>query len=169
MANWYMLTMVGKDQAGVVAKLSAALCKNGCNLGDSSMARLGSSFTIMLMVQFDGTAEGLLNIVNPLASEMGFHPHVDRVEGELEHHIEPDVRINVYTGDRKGIVEEVTGELARAGLHIQRLESNIGKMEKSPTYFIHIEGLATQGIDALYQALEVLSKEKDMNTQLIQV
>ena len=59
MERWYMLTMFGKDQLGVVARLSAALCKNGCNLGDSSMARLGSNFTIMLMVQYAGTAEEL--------------------------------------------------------------------------------------------------------------
>lgn len=169
MENWYILTMVGRDQPGVVAKLSAALCEHGCNLGDSSMARLGSSFTIMLMVQFSGTVAELENIVNPLAEEMSFRAHVDRVEGELEHHVEPDVRISVYTDDRKGIVEEVTGELARAGLNILHLESNIGASEKSPTYFIHIEGLATQGIEPLYEALEILSKEKEMNTQLIQV
>lgn len=167
MENWYMVTMFGKDQMGVVAKLSAALCKEGCNLGDSSMARLGGNFTIMLMAQFAGTAGELENAVKPIADELNFRAHVDKVEGEMEHHVEPDVRINVYTSERKGIVEEVTSELGRAGLNILHLESNIGSHENCPTYFIHIEGLATQGIDPLYDALAVLSKEKDMNTQLI--
>lgn len=167
MENWYMLTMFGKDQMGVVARLSAALCKKGCNLGDSSMARLGGNFTIMLMVQFAGTAEELENAVKPIAGELNFKAHVDKVGGAMEHHVEPDVRINVYTSERKGIVEEVTSELGRAGLNILHLESNIGDRENCPTYFIHIEGLATQGIDPLYDALEVLSREKDMNTQLI--
>ncbi len=167
MERWYMLTMFGKDQLGVVAKLSAALCKNGCNLGDSSMARLGNNFTIMLMVQYAGTAEELADVVKPIARELNFREHVDQVEGELEHHVEPDVRINIYTSERKGIVEEVTGELGRAGLNILHLESNIGSRENCPTYFIHIEGIATRGIDPLYDALEILSDEKDMNTQLI--
>ena len=57
--------------------------------------------------------------------------------------------------------------MGRAGLNILHLESNIGSHQNSPTYFIHIEGMATRGIDPLYEALEVLSKEKDMNTQLI--
>ena len=135
-----MLTMFGKDQLGVVAKLSAALCKVGCNLGDSSMARLGSNFTIMLMVQFAGSAEELKNVIMPIAKELNFRSHVDKVEGELEHHVEPDVRINIYTSERKGIVEEVTNELGGAGLNILHLESNIGALENCPTYFIHIEG-----------------------------
>jgi len=167
MENWFMLTMFGRDQLGVVAKLSAALCKSGCNLGDSSMARLGSNFTIMIMVQFTGTDDELENVVKPIADELQFRAHVDKVDGELEHHVEPDVRINVYTNERKGIVEEVTNELGRAGLNILHLESNIGSHENCPTYFIHMEGMATKGIDALYEALEILSTEKDMNTQLI--
>ena len=54
MENWYLLSLVGKDRPGLVAQVSAALCKAGCNLGDSSMARLGNNFTILLMVQPPG-------------------------------------------------------------------------------------------------------------------
>ena len=61
--KWYLLSLIGKDRPGIVAKLSAGLCKNGCNLGDSSMARLGNNFVIMLAVQFDGSQEALENIV----------------------------------------------------------------------------------------------------------
>ena len=50
MKNWFMLSLIGLDQSSMVARLSAGLCKNGCNLGDSSMVRLGKYFTIMLMV-----------------------------------------------------------------------------------------------------------------------
>jgi glycine cleavage system transcriptional repressor len=75
MENWFMITMFGKDQLGVVAKLSAALCKSGCNLGDSSMARLGSNFTIMIMVQYAGSTDDLdevnLNtMLNPMFVSM---------------------------------------------------------------------------------------------------
>ncbi len=48
--NWYMLTAVGEDRAGIVAGVTKALFEGGCNLGDASMMRLGGSFSIMLMV-----------------------------------------------------------------------------------------------------------------------
>ena len=66
MKNWYLLSMIGKDRPSIVAKLSAGLCKNGSNLGDSSMARLGNNFAIMLAVQFNGSEEALNIFLHPL-------------------------------------------------------------------------------------------------------
>ena len=59
MKNWFMLTLVGKDRAGIVAKISSALYQENCNLGEASMTRLGGNFTIMLMVQYDRLAQDL--------------------------------------------------------------------------------------------------------------
>lgn len=164
-----MLTLVGKDQPGIVARLSTALCQGGCNLGESSMARLGGNFTIMLMVQFRGTANELEEIVTPVAHTLGLHKHVDLVEGGQHFPIQPNVRISVYCSDRPGIMEEVTASLAGAGLNILNLDSNIGIEENTTTYFIHLEGVASDGIDPLYDALDALSKEKNMQTQLIPI
>jgi predicted amino acid-binding ACT domain protein len=46
----HMLTVVGADQPGIVAKLTEALFRGGCNLGEASMARLDGSFSVMLLV-----------------------------------------------------------------------------------------------------------------------
>jgi len=169
MDNWYLLTLVGKDQPGIVARLSTALCRGGCNLGESSMARLGSNFTIMLMVQYDGTAQDLDNMVGPVAETLGLRRHVDPVEGGEHFLIQPNIRVSVYCPDRPGIMEEVTGILAEAGLNILHLDSNMGLKENTATYYIHIEGVASNGIEPLYDALEVLSREKKMQTQLIPI
>jgi glycine cleavage system transcriptional repressor len=167
--NWYMLTLVGKDQSGIVARLSTALCQGGCNLGESSMARLGSNFTIMLMVQFGGTASEMEEMVRPVAKTLHLHFHVDRIEGGQHFLIQPNVRISVYCSDRPGIMEEVTGSLAGAGLNILNLDSNLGSEKDTNTYYIHLEGVASNGIDPLYEALDLLSKEKNMQTQLIPI
>ena len=94
--HWYLLSLVGKDRPGIVARLSAGLCKNGCNLGDSSMARLGDNFVIMIAVQFEGSQEALSNIVSPLAGSMDLKQSLMEIE-EGTHDIEPDVRINIYS------------------------------------------------------------------------
>ena len=49
MENWLMLTFVGKDRPGIVAKVSQVLFDMQGNLGEASMTRLGGNFTIMLM------------------------------------------------------------------------------------------------------------------------
>ena len=166
--KWYLLSIVGKDKPGIVAKLSAKLCKNGCNLGDSSMARLGNNFVIMLAVQFDGSQEALNNIVAPLAGTMDLKQSIMEIE-EGAHDIEPDVRINIYSDERMGIVEDVTSTLTESGLNILSLESNLGSNQSNNTYSIHIEGTVSDGITPLYEVLDRLSDEKNIQSQLIPI
>jgi len=171
MENWYMLSLVGKDQPGLVAKLSAALCRNGCNLGDSSMARMGGNFTIMVMVQWEGEKAALEKIVEPIAQELSLSVHVDAVSGNMEHHVQPDIRISLYADDRKGIVEDVTTALAEAGLNILQLDSNVDEEPGKPdkTYYLHIEGTLSKGIEPIEDALNILCEEKKMTIQLIPI
>jgi glycine cleavage system transcriptional repressor len=150
---WYMLTLVGADRPGIVARLTRALYEGGCNLGEASMLRLGGSFTIMLMVQHAGTAERLERLVTPIAESLRLHVHVDRMDGGLHQHVVPDVRITVFGADRAGIVARATGALAEAGLNILDLESDVGGSEERPIYIMHIEGQAQRGIEALRTAL----------------
>ncbi len=164
-----MLTLVGKDRAGIVAKVSTALCQKGCYLGEANMSRLGKNFTMMLMVHFKGPLDQFTDLVDPVAKRLELNYHVDLVEGGWHNHIQPNVRISVKGLDRKGIVEEVTTVLAERGLNILNLDSTVTGTEESPTYNIFIEGVASKGFDPLYEALQVLSKEKDLETQLIPI
>lgn len=159
MRHWYILSVVGKDRPGIVARVTAALYEGGCNLGETSMIRLGDSFTIMMMVRHDGTVKSLQNLLATVADSMGLHVHVDRMDGHLHRHLEPDVHITVYGADRPGIVAHVSGALAEAGLNIVNLDSDVGGTEEKPIYIMHIDGVAGQGVKALESALAVVVKE----------
>ena len=130
MTHWYILSVVGKDRAGIVSHVTAALYEGGCDLGETSMIRLGDSFTIMMMVRHDGTVKSLQNLLATVADSMGLHVHIDKMDGHLHRHVDPDVHITVYGADRPGIVAHVTGALAEAGLNIVNLDSDVGGTEK---------------------------------------
>lgn len=157
--HWYMLTLVGRDRPGIVARVTHALFEGGCHLGETSMMRLGNNFTIMMMLRYTGTLHNLEQLVAGEAESMGLRLHVDHVEGGLHKHVEPDVRITVYGADRAGIVAQVTGALAEAGLDILDLISDVGGSEEAPIYILHIEGRALEGIPALESALEIVKGE----------
>lgn len=154
MTQWFMLTLVGKDQIGIVAKVTTALYQGGCHLGETSMLRMDGNFTIMLMVHFPGTETALTALLAPVADELQLHIHIDRSIGEHTSRQEPDVQISVHSADRAGIVAQVTSVLAAAGLNILDLESDIGGSANNPFYIMQIEGIATRGIAALQQALQ---------------
>jgi len=159
MEKWFMLTVIGKDRPGIVAKITAALYDGGCNLGEASMMRLGGNFTIMMMVRYDGTSKSLSSMVAPVAESLGLHLHVDSIKGKLHQHKIPDVRISVSGADRAGIVASVTNILAQAGLHILDLESDVAGDDANPIYIMHIEGHAKEGMDSLQAAVELIQKD----------
>lgn len=166
MSQWYMLTLVGEDRPAIVARVTAALFEGGCNLGEAAMARLGGNFTIMLMVQFDGKERGLAGLLETVVDSLGLRMHVDRIEGHLHQHLVPDVCARVFGADRSGIVAQVTGALAEAGLNILDLESDVGGTEQKPVYIMTIEGQANEGFDALKSALDVVAKEENIDVEI---
>jgi len=157
--HWYMLTLVGKDRPGIVARVTHALSEGGGNLGEASMMRLGGNFSIMMMVYYQGTIKALQELVGPVSDSLGLRLHIDRISGELHHHIEPDVRITVSGADRPGIVSQVSGALAEAGLNILNLESDVAGSQSQPLYIMHIEGQAREGIPALQAALDIVARD----------
>jgi len=158
MSQWFMLTLVGEDKIGIVAKVTAILYENHCLLGEASMIRLGGNFTIMLMVNYADSAQKLSTLLAPTVHNLGLHLHVDSIKGILHEHQSPDVRISVYGADRAGIVAQVTEVLAKAGMNILNLESNVGGTATKPFYIMHIEGSASQGIKMLEIAIRDLTQ-----------
>jgi glycine cleavage system transcriptional repressor len=167
MYQWFMLTLVGEDKLGIVAKITAVLYENGCHLGEASMIRLGGNFTIMLMVNYSGNAEKLSTLLEPTVQSLGLYAHVDAIKGTLHEHHSPDVRITVYGADRAGIVAQVTESLAHSGMNILNLESNVGGTAKKPFYIMHIEGSAAQGISILEAAIQnLIQQHPDLKVKL---
>jgi len=160
MKRWYMLTVVGQDRPGIVAHVTAALYEGGCNLGEASMMRLGGNFTIMLMVQHEGSLKSLEQILGPVIESLDLHMHLDQIEGHLHE------RISVFGADRAGIVAKVTNMLSGAGLHILNLESDVGGTSDQPIYIMHIEGQAREGLEALRSALDVMKAGEGIEAKL---
>lgn len=170
MSQWFMLTLVGKDQPGIVAKVTAALYQGGCNLGEASMLRLGSNFTIMLMLSYQGSATDLATLLQPVVDNMKLRLHIDDVEEQTHAHVSPDVAISVYGADRAGIVAQVTEKFAQAGLNIVHLDTDVGGDAEKPFYLMQIEGSAQLGIEKLESALEdLLAAHHDLKVQLFPI
>lgn len=153
--RWAMLTVVGADRPGIVARLTDALLRGGCNLGEASMARLGGNFTVMLMVEGAEPA-ALERLLRPVTDELGLRLHVDPIDGELHRHQEPNVQVTVHGADRPGIVAQVTGALAAAGVNILDLDSDVGGTAAHPFYVMIIDGHAAGGVATVEAALAPL-------------
>lgn len=159
---WSVLTLVGADQKGIVAAVSRALFEAGCQLAEASMMRLGGNFTVMLRVAHEQQVD-LQQVLSPVCQQMNLHLHLDQDVEPSSQPIEPDVHISVYGADRLGIVAQVTGVLAEAGLNIIDLETAVAGDATRPIYIMSMEGHASQGIEALQQAIAELDQTIDIS------
>jgi len=164
--KWSVLTLVGADQQGIVAAVSQALFDAGCQLAEASMMRLGGNFGIMLRVSHDDN-KNLQDILAGVVQSMNLHLHIDSDVEAKTHHIDPDVQVTVYGADRSGIVAQVTGVLAEAGLNIIDLETAVGGSDDKPIYIMSIEGNAKNGIETLEKAVQSLDDDIEVSLTAI--
>ncbi len=123
------------------------------------MTRLGETFSIMLMVGCEGQARALEKLLDPVVQALNLKLHIDPLERRPYQHPEPDVLITVFGADRPGIVAQVTGSLAAAGLNILDLTSEVAGTGEKGIYIMRIEGQATQGLEPLRGAIEAVKKK----------
>jgi glycine cleavage system transcriptional repressor len=157
--NWLMLTLVGKDQSGIVSQVTDALFEGGCTLGETSMIRLGGNFTIMMMVDGGHDAQSLAGMIDPVADRLQLKCHVDPVPGGLHQHRVPNFQVSVNGADQAGIVAKVTGALAKCGFNILELASDVVGDAEEPVYIMTIQGYAATEIETLKSALDPLAQE----------
>ncbi len=154
MKNWYMLTLVGEDGPGIVAKLTTALFEQGINLGETSMIRLGGNFTIMMMISSDMDSEAIDQAIGSLIDSMDLCMHLDPIEGHLHQHIVPNMTVRVSGADKAGIVSSVTTALFENGFNILDLTSDVAGSNDKPVYIMMIEGYSDKSWEDLQKAVD---------------
>ncbi|MCH5213132.1 MAG: ACT domain-containing protein [Oscillospiraceae bacterium] len=78
-----IVTVVGKDKKGIIAKVSNALFENDVNIADISQTIMQDMFTMIMMVEFDETNVSVTDIEKKLETiekELDLKIHVQREE-----------------------------------------------------------------------------------------
>lgn len=78
-----VVTVVGKDKKGIIARVSTALFESGVNIEDISQTIMQNMFTMIMLVKFDSSGISIQNItekLNALGKELDVAIHVQREE-----------------------------------------------------------------------------------------
>ena len=70
----YILTVLGKDKSGIIAKVSTMLAKHNVNIEDVSQTIMQGNFTMIMLVNLSNatiTLADLVNEANALGEEIG--------------------------------------------------------------------------------------------------
>ncbi|MCI8403715.1 MAG: ACT domain-containing protein [Clostridia bacterium] len=78
-----VVTVIGKDQKGIIAKVSNILFENEVNILDISQTIMQDMFTMIMLVNFESESITLKQVMDALesaGSDMGLSIHVQREE-----------------------------------------------------------------------------------------
>ncbi|HIU48410.1 MAG TPA: ACT domain-containing protein [Candidatus Avimonoglobus intestinipullorum] len=76
-----VVTVVGKDKVGIIAKVSTVLYENGVNILDISQTIMQDMFTMIMLVEMSGKTTGAISEkLEDIAREMGLSIHLQNQE-----------------------------------------------------------------------------------------
>lgn len=117
------MTLIGPDRTGLVESVARAVAGHGGNWLESRMCRLGGEFA------------GILRIEIPADQKSPLLAALEKISG-LNVVVQPDpkptrttpgrqTKLEIVGTDRPGIVREITGSLAQAGVNVEEFSSEV--------------------------------------------
>ncbi len=116
-----VLTIIGRDRAGVVASLADVVRFHEGNWKRSELAEIGGTFAGVVVVEVgdDRVDELLTNLL--VLRDQGLHVTAQQVEEPLAAPDADEVRLRLTGDDRPGVVHEISTAISAAGISISRL------------------------------------------------
>jgi glycine cleavage system transcriptional repressor len=160
-----IINAVGKDRLGIVSDITGMVIDAGGNVGDSQAAKLGPHFSLMMMVSVP--TEQLTNLQSRLQSmpdmnatvfesKLGSSQFTPQIACKfvtclclfLFRHpvltiVEDSASFTLEGADHPGIVHKITAALAKAGLSIDKMETDQEIAPYGGSMLFKMRGVAT--------------------------
>jgi len=116
-----VLTIIGRDRAGVVASLADVVRFHDGNWKRSELAEIAGTFAGVVVVEVgeDQIDELLTNLL--VLRDHGVHVTAQQVEEPIAAPDADEVRLRLTGEDRPGVVHEISTAISEAGISISRL------------------------------------------------
>lgn len=136
--NKALISVLGNDQPGIMAAVASVITERGGNIENLSQTLLQSVFGALLMVSMpeDSQCDELKEALQSVSQKMKLSIHVDPWDEQLTPwqanppEVQPYI-LTVIGPDRRGLVAEVSTQLARHGVNITNIQA-IFKGGKNP-------------------------------------
>jgi glycine cleavage system transcriptional repressor len=126
MKTYFVITVTCPDRPGIVEKITEVMVAHAANWEESRLARLGGEFAGMVLVSVvaeraDALATALLGLAD---GQMTVALKVTQPPGDAPsgHHT---WRLELTGADHEGIVHTVAAYLARQGINVDELETDV--------------------------------------------
>jgi len=162
----YAVSVVGADRPGIVAGVTEALYKLGCNIADSNCAMLAGEFAMILIVsgRKPFSKAHLIEELKPVCERLSLTlsvRHLTEREEQRSASSGEICQITVYGADQPGIVYRVASTLADRRINIMDLQTKLAGTDDEPIYIMLLEASLPDGVspEAVEEMLKGLKDE----------
>jgi glycine cleavage system regulatory protein len=157
-----VLTVIAEDQPGLVERVAKCIAEHGGNWLESRMSRMAGQFAGILRVAVPSDAHaGLIDALQQLEQE-GIRVLVAHSGAEPERRWQM-IDLQLVGNDRAGIVRDITQLLARHGVNLESLDTDVVPAPMTNELLFHAEArlaVPTElSLDDLQQHLETLADD----------
>ena len=129
--NSLIISAVGSDRSGIVSELSGAITSHGGNIEKSRMTRLGSDFTIIMLVTVDPKWEESLVVALQAIKELSITTKGTEntvIAGEnCKDTADENCQILLSGADNEGIVKVLSKYLKEKSINIIEMDTHISQ------------------------------------------
>ncbi|MDQ7004662.1 MAG: ACT domain-containing protein [Ghiorsea sp.] len=161
-----LLSISGKDRAGIVRDVSEVLLHAEANIVDSSMTVLRGRFTMMLIVSLEdgGDLTSLKASLAAMEQHTGLTVQSQTLADKEAQYIpaEPDCVITVSGADKPGIVYAVTNSLVGLDISVD----DVSTRSRGDVYMMVLEVVAGDKINDLKECLINVSEQLSVSIEV---
>lgn len=158
-----VITVIGPDRPGLVSRLSDVAQRFGANWEESRMASLAGQFAGMVHFEVPGGKADALAAAFRELETSGLQIVIARSDSAAPGGAVRRVRLELVGHDRPGIVRDLSAALAKLGVSIDELNTQVASAAMSGDDLFKVKALlavpAGVANPALRQALEALANE----------
>ena len=169
MNNYIVFTFIGRDQPGLVEKLSTTVADHGGNWLESRMSQLAGQFAGVVRVAVDAAAQNALIEALTALESQGLTLVCQSSEFE-DLAAGSSVFLHIIGNDRPGIVREVSRALARQQINVVDMHTELtsAPMTGEPLFEASAEIQAPESFDrdALEDALDEIAEQLGVEIDL---
>lgn len=175
MSKIYFLTVIGEDRSGIIAGVSRILFKHRCNLEDMSMSLLDGKFAMIAVYTKPDTVrrEKLEQEIRGFSRQRKLFHFTKELAGQRRLGKAPKKTpprtclIQAIGPDQTGIVYRISDLLARNGLNITDLHSQVFQSGRRNLYSLALETEipAQFSVKTLHQKLQKAGRQLHIEIQ----
>jgi len=161
-----VLTILGRDRAGVVASLADVVRFHDGNWKRSEMAEIEGTFAGVVVVEVadDRVDELLTNLL--VLRDQGLHITAQQIEEPIDVPDAEEVRLRLTGDDRPGVIHEISRAISDLGISISRLGTvtDVPRPDGGSQFEIMAEIMvpAAADLDAVLDSIGAISVRLDI-------